>query len=866
MKTESDVLREKPLSGSSRFFLFLGAGGIILLSYAVSSVFAVLLVGLLLCEFIVVVAAARFGLVRLVGGIINSHGALLAVFFRSVWLKKGAEFRIKLQPQDAPALFDVLKTLCQMAQVEMPHEVLVDMTVNAFVSLKGYRRGAGRTVLGVGYDLLAGLSQWEMEGVLAHEITHAKLVQRGYNKWLNRGLGRIWQLQRGLNAHIEKYRRASRTVEPAGYLFRVTDTLGRSAARLVASCSRQDEFDADRGAAALCGAGAIRSSLLKLEPLGRHAARLPWNERVARLQAGEGFSEWLVGELAAADFKREEKAEAPLFFKYSTHPNLADRLAALPADASEPLLSSPPAITLLKEPDKVAEALISEIQKIAAEEERKDSKRLKRWSKKTNMHARLRPLQSFGVLLILIGGVIGLFMLFDWMISFPLMGAMVGAIGLGVLGFHFGKFRERLPLTVPDYSILKNAWQNPPKFNDAQVKAMEAEIQARVPANLNNHQREMHFASIAYQHLARCDYVRAHIAARFCLQVNRKSTEGVAALAVAAAALHQVQQVHQSLNYLQRTVGMKVPSIAWSAAWALVLCGDWMAAEAFLENLCQQKSKNPTQLMLLAMCQSNRGKLQSALLSARQACELRPHHKEQARFLVDLLLQAGYLREAREWLKQVEPGAQDDVEVMLSIVRLNLLQRNFIAADEWSGQMRAKQPSPHLFVRLGQSYEVARQYQKAANFYNEALAAGFYPESLLGLGRIEAHAKNKEQAKKHLMAALDTARPLGQKAVGPLPLFHRIAGQLLALEDPVANCRAWVASLNGGKSPPGLANKSLLIYAPGRSQAEQFLNEIVCAMQPGMPPIMPANIGWKEAEKEKQPDGPVRPGIQAVLN
>jgi tetratricopeptide (TPR) repeat protein len=180
--------------------------------------------------------------------------------------------------------------------------------------------------------------------------------------------------------------------------------------------------------------------------------------------------------------------------------------------------------------------------------------------------------------------------------------------------------------------------------------------------------------------------------------------------------------------------------------------------------------------------------------------------------------------------------------------------------------MRKKQPSAHLFVRLGQFYEVARQHQKAANFYNEALTAGFYPESLLGLARIEAHAKNKEQAKKHLIAALDTARPLGQKAVGPLPLFHRIAGQLLALEDPVANCRAWVASLNGGKSPPGLANKSLLIYAPGRVQAEQFLNEIVGAMQPGIPPIAPANIGWKELEKEKQPDGPVRPGIQAVLN
>jgi len=200
------------------------------------------------------------------------------------------------------------------------------------------------------------------------------------------------------------------------------------------------------------------------------------------------------------------------------------------------------------------------------------------------------------------------------------------------------------------------------------------------------------------------------------------------------------------------------------------------------------------------------------------------------------------------------------------MVRLNLLLRNFAAADKWTERLREKKAGAQFFVWLGRHHEIARQNQKAADFYNEALAAGFYPESLLGLARLEALQRNKEQARKHLIAALNTDRELGEKAVGPLPLFHQITGQMLSLEEPVPNCRAWVASLNGGKSPPGLANKSVLIYASGRPQAEQFLNELISAMQPGTPPVVTSNLGWREAEKEKQPDGPVRAGIQCVLN
>jgi hypothetical protein len=167
---------------------------------------------------------------------------------------------------------------------------------------------------------------------------------------------------------------------------------------------------------------------------------------------------------------------------------------------------------------------------------------------------------------------------------------------------------------------------------------------------------------------------------------------------------------------------------------------------------------------------------------------------------------------------------------------------------------------------LGEVHEVARQYEKAISFYREALAAAHYPEALLGLGRLEVERRNRVQARCHVLAALDITRPLGKKGVGTLPLFGRILGQLVSIEDPVPNCRAWIAKLNGNASPAALANTSFVIYSPGRQEAEQSLRTILDAMQPGLPPVLPTTICWREAPKEQQPDRPVRPGVQGVLS
>ena len=106
---------------------------------------------------------------------------------------------------------------------------------------------------------------------------------------------------------------------------------------------------------------------------------------------------------------------------------------------------------------------------------------------------------------------------------------------------------------------------------------------------------------------------------------------------------------------------------------------------------------------------------------------------------------------------------------------------------------------------------------------------------------------------------------LGERTTGPLPLLHKIVVELAALEAPVPECRAWVATLKAGKSPPGLENKSLVVYAVTRHQAEQSLNYLFAAMEPSAIRL-PSSVGWNEARKESQPDSPVMPGVQGGMD
>ena len=161
---------------------------------------------------------------------------------------------------------------------------------------------------------------------------------------------------------------------------------------------------------------------------------------------------------------------------------------------------------------------------------------------------------------------------------------------------------------------------------------------------------------------------------------------------------------------------------------------------------------------------------------------------------------------------------------------------------------------------------MARQSGPAADFYQQALAAGHFPEALLGLGRLEAERGHKEPSRRHVLAALNLNRALPQNATGPLPLFQTVLRQLLNLEEPVPHGEAWIALMNRQAVPAAAANKSFLVYAPAGQEPAKWLDEILRAMQPDTPPPVTANAVWRRAPKEQQPFGPVRPGVQGVFD
>src|SRR2546425_11960131 len=181
------MMDEKPLSPAARAGLVVSAAVTILMFSLTAILFMAGFTALALLLLLVTMAAARFGMASFVGRLLQVPVRLTGILGRKLWLPSETTYRIALTREDAPGLFAISRALSQRSALVPPESISIEMHTTAWVQLRGYRRGVGRTSLGIGFDLLAGLTVSEVEAVLAHELAHARPGQRGVRPGFKKG-------------------------------------------------------------------------------------------------------------------------------------------------------------------------------------------------------------------------------------------------------------------------------------------------------------------------------------------------------------------------------------------------------------------------------------------------------------------------------------------------------------------------------------------------------------------------------------------------------------------------------------------------------------------------------------------------------
>ena len=208
--------------------------------------------------------------------------------------------------EDADWLYRTVQRLTTQAQLPMPEVGIYESPeVNAFAT----GPSKSRSLVAVSSGLLRGMRREEVEGVLAHEVSHIAngdmvtmaLIQGVVNAFVLFASRVIANIARGAvdsrNAHVVQF-----------VVTIVLDiALGILGSMVVAWYSRAREFRADAGAAALSGRGNMIAALRRLQ--STHQLVDPSNAALATMKIAGGDKRWMM--------------------LFSTHPPLEERIAAL---------------------------------------------------------------------------------------------------------------------------------------------------------------------------------------------------------------------------------------------------------------------------------------------------------------------------------------------------------------------------------------------------------------------------------------------------------------------------------------------------------------------------------------------------------
>jgi len=254
--------------------------------------------------------------------LVIAAGFLLVQYFFSDKLALFAMHGKLVSPEEAPELHGVIDRICAMSDMPKPRVAIADTDVpNAFAT----GRNQKNAVVCVTVGLLHRLDTTELEGVLAHELSHVAhrdvaVMTIASFLGIMAGLLTRFGLQWGLWGGFDNRGRNNNDQNTAMVLF---VTIAVSAAVyaisfiLTRALSRYRELAADRSAAVLTGRpSALASALTKVSG---EMAKIPTKD----LRAAEPFNAFFF---APAFAKGRGVSISTLF---STHPSLEKRLAEL---------------------------------------------------------------------------------------------------------------------------------------------------------------------------------------------------------------------------------------------------------------------------------------------------------------------------------------------------------------------------------------------------------------------------------------------------------------------------------------------------------------------------------------------------------
>lgn len=260
----------------------------------------------------------------------------------------------RLEADDQPELFAVLRDVAAKTRQEMPAEVYLIPNVNAYVSYRSHRFGLGsRKIMGLGLTLMESLSVPQFRAVVAHEFGHYANEDLKFGGWIYRTREAIERTVRYLGEHSE-------------ILHLPFMAYGKFFIRITQEISRAQELAADRLAAAVTSAKDAASALVAVNRAG--LAYQPYIEtelapvlvRGYRPPVAKGFTAFAAAVSTSVDAAMADMVANAVADVDDSHPPLRERVDALgeTVDMNAPI-EGERATSLLRDLPRLEAALVT---------------------------------------------------------------------------------------------------------------------------------------------------------------------------------------------------------------------------------------------------------------------------------------------------------------------------------------------------------------------------------------------------------------------------------------------------------------------------------------------------------------------------